>query len=105
AILHDDPLPDDIEPPHVVVGKEEIEEILASRESLADAPAPGPDDIAEILMTSGSTGRPKAVMQTHRTSVITGEAFAHWLGLSASDRLFTCLPLSHINARSYSTMG
>jgi crotonobetaine/carnitine-CoA ligase len=89
----------------VRVGARELSGILASREALHDVPAPGPDDVAEILMTSGTTGRSKAVMQTHRTSVLTGEAFAHWLGLGASDRLFTCLPLSHINARSYSTMG
>jgi crotonobetaine/carnitine-CoA ligase len=82
-----------------------LEDLLASRGSLRGAPAPGPEDVAEILMTSGTTGKPKAAMQTHRTSVITGEAFAHWLGLGAGDRLFTCLPLSHINARSYSTMG
>jgi crotonobetaine/carnitine-CoA ligase len=37
--------------------------------------------------------------------VITGEGFAHWLKLSEDDRLFTCLPLSHINARAYSVMG
>src|SRR5262249_30741622 len=37
--------------------------------------------------------------------VLTGEGFASWLGLGAHDRLFTCLPLSHINARAYSTLG
>lgn len=37
--------------------------------------------------------------------MLTGEAFADWLGLGADDRLFTCLPLAHINARFYSTMG
>jgi crotonobetaine/carnitine-CoA ligase len=89
----------------VRLGARDLDTILASREPLRDAPAPRPEDVAEILMTSGTTGKSKAVLQTHRTSVVTGEAFAHWLGLDASDRLFTCLPLSHINARSYSTMG
>jgi crotonobetaine/carnitine-CoA ligase len=82
-----------------------LEEILAARGALRGVQAPGPEQVAEILTTSGTTGRPKAVMQTHRTSVITGEAFAHWLGLSPNDRLSTCLPMSHINARSYSTLG
>ena len=44
-------------------------------------------------------------MLSHRMAVLTGEGFAHWLGLTREDRLFTCLPLSHINARFYSTLG
>ncbi|HET6373358.1 MAG TPA: AMP-binding protein, partial [Candidatus Polarisedimenticolia bacterium] len=40
-----------------------------------------------------------------RTYVLTGEGFAHWMQLHESDRLFTCLPMSHINARAYSVMG
>jgi len=44
-------------------------------------------------------------VQTHRAWTLTGEAFASWLELTPADRLFTCLPFSHINARAYSTMG
>ena len=82
-----------------------IEAILASRQPLAGADDPGPDAIATILTTSGTTGAPKAAMLSHRMAVLTGEGFAHWLGLGTSDRLFTCLPLSHVNARFYSTLG
>ncbi len=63
------------------------------------------DDVATLIYTSGTTGRPKAVMQTHRTYVLTGQAFPWWLGLTDRDRLLTCLPLFHINAQAYSTMG
>src|SRR5579883_2300015 len=56
------------------------------------------------LATAGS-GAPKAVAQTHRTYALTAEAFPWWLGLGASDRLLTALPLSHVNAQAYSTMG
>ncbi|MEU0469387.1 AMP-binding protein [Amycolatopsis sp. NPDC006131] len=65
----------------------------------------GEDDIAVMIPTSGTTGRSKLVMQTHRTHVLSGEGFAHWMGLGAEDRLMTCLPLFHTNALAYSTMG
>lgn len=80
-------------------------ELLDCGKPLRGVEAAGPDDLAEILTTSGTTGRPKAAMIPHRMPVLTGEAFASWLGLTAEDRLFTCLPMSHINARHYSTMG
>lgn len=63
------------------------------------------DDIAVLMPSSGTTGRSKLVMQTHRMYVLTGEGFAHWLGLTEQDRLLTCLPLFHTNAMAYSVMG
>jgi len=64
-----------------------------------------PESIATIIYTSGTTGRPKGVMQPHRNYVLTGEGFRAWLDLSPEDRLMTPLPLFHINAQAYSTMG
>ncbi len=63
------------------------------------------DDVAVLLGTSGTTGAPKAVMQTHGAYTLTAEAFPAWLGLDATDRMLAMLPLSHINAQAYSTMG
>jgi len=74
----------------------------ADSADLPELPAEAP---AELLFTSGTTGQPKAAIQSFRSMMLTGEAFAGWLGLGADDRLFTCLPLAHINARFYSTMG
>ena len=82
-----------------------LDELLAARMSLAGADHPSADTIATILTTSGTTGTPKCAMLSHRMAVLTGEAFASWLGLTGDDRLFTCLPLSHVNARFYSTLG
>ena len=65
----------------------------------------GRDDVAVLIATSGTTGAPKAVMQTHGTYTLTAEAFPAWLGLSGDDRLLAALPLFHINAQAYSTMG
>jgi crotonobetaine/carnitine-CoA ligase len=64
-----------------------------------------PDDVAVLLATSGTTGAPKAVMQTHRTYALTAEAFPWWVGLGPSDRVLCALPLFHVNAQAYSTMG
>jgi crotonobetaine/carnitine-CoA ligase len=58
-----------------------------------------------MIPTSGTTGRSKLVMQTHLAYVMAGEGFPFWLELTADDRLMTSLPLFHINAPAYSTLG
>lgn len=62
-------------------------------------------DVAVMIPTSGTTGRSKLVMQTHRAYVMAGEGFPYWLQLTSDDRLMTSLPLFHINAPAYSTLG
>ncbi len=77
-------------------------------EAAADGRGPAdvdPDDVAVMIPTSGTTGRSKLVMQTHRAYVMAGEGFPWWLRLTADDRLMTPLPLFHINAPAYSTLG
>jgi carnitine-CoA ligase len=64
-----------------------------------------PEDVAVMIPTSGTTGRSKLVMQTHLAYVMAGEGFPFWTGLTADDRLMTSLPLFHINAPAYSTLG
>ena len=63
------------------------------------------DDVAVLLPTSGTTGRSKLVMQTHRTYAMAGEGFPYWMELDREDRMMTSLPLFHVNALAYSTMG
>jgi crotonobetaine/carnitine-CoA ligase len=63
------------------------------------------EDVACLIPTSGTTGRSKLVAQTHRAYVLAGEGFPYWMQLSSADRLMTSLPLFHINAQAYSTMG
>ncbi len=62
-------------------------------------------DVAVMIPTSGTTGRSKLVMQTHRAYVMAGEGFPWWMQLTADDRVMTSLPLFHINAPAYSTLG
>src|SRR5438105_4940535 len=62
-------------------------------------------DVAVMIPTSGTTGRSKLVMQTHLAYVMAGEGFPYWMQLTADDRLMTSLPLFHINAPAYTTLG
>jgi len=62
-------------------------------------------DVAVMIPTSGTTGRSKLVMQTHLAYVMAGEGFPFWMRLTADDRVMTSLPLFHINAPAYSTLG
>lgn len=62
-------------------------------------------DVISIIYTSGTTGRPKGVMQSHRNFVLTGQSYPSWLDIRERDRLYVSLPLFHINAQAYSTMG
>jgi len=64
-----------------------------------------PEDVAVMIPTSGTTGRSKLVMQTHLSYVMAGEGFPFWTGITADDRLMTSLPLFHVNAPAYSTLG
>jgi len=63
------------------------------------------DDIASIIYTSGTTGLPKGVIHPHRSYVLAGEAFLKRALVGPQDRMLICLPLFHINAQFYSTMG
>ncbi len=94
----------------VVVGEGDRDRGIPFADLLDEAPLALPgrathDAIATFIYTSGTTGRPKGVMQPHRNYVLTGEGFRHWLDLGPDDRLMTPLPLFHINAQAYSTMG
>ncbi len=90
--------------PVVFAGADGIE-LGGSRGAAPDPGAAEPDDVSCFIYTSGTTGRPKAVMQTQRNYVLTGEGFTRWLRLRRDDRVMALLPLFHINAQAYSTMG
>lgn len=82
-----------------------LEDVVAAQDGPPPAVDVSPDDVVVMLPTSGTTGVSKLVMQTHRAFVLAGEGFPSWVGLEESDRLMTPLPLFHLNALAYSTMG
>lgn len=63
------------------------------------------DDPAVCIYTSGTTDRPKGVLNSHRSWVLTGEAYAYTVGITDDDRVMTSNPLFHANAQVYPTMG
>ena len=82
-----------------------LDEIAAGNSAPRSLPAVSPRDVAAFIATSGTTGASKLVMQTHEAYVLTAEGFPWWLGLGPEDRLMTSLPLFHLNAQAYSTLG
>ena len=63
------------------------------------------EDPAVCIYTSGTTDRPKGVLNSHKNWVLTGQAYAYTVGVTAEDRVMTPNPLFHANAQVYSTMG
>jgi carnitine-CoA ligase len=80
-------------------------DLAAATDGSFARPALASTDPISFIFTSGTTGYPKAVMQTHGAYVLTGQAYPWWLGLEPGSRLYACLPLLHVNAQAYSTMG
>jgi crotonobetaine/carnitine-CoA ligase len=68
------------------------------------APELDPMQPAAIVYTSGTTSRPKGVQVRHAAYTETGQSFPSWIGLTAHERLWACLPLFHINAQAYALM-
>lgn len=63
------------------------------------------EDPAVCIYTSGTTDRPKGVLNSHKSWVLTGEAYAFTAGITSHDRVMTSNPLYHANAQVYPTMG
>jgi long-chain acyl-CoA synthetase len=52
--------------------------------------------VAVLIYTSGTTGTPKGVMLTHENLLISAKTTAHFRRMSAGDKVYVVLPISHI---------
>jgi acyl-CoA synthetase (AMP-forming)/AMP-acid ligase II len=61
--------------------------------------------VAALIYTSGTTGQPKGVMLTHRNLLFVAAVSAKIRSLSADDRLYGVLPMSHAVGLSVVLLG
>jgi carnitine-CoA ligase len=81
-------------------GLEDIPGIVAAHGTAEDLPIASTDPRApmQVLYTSGTTGDPKAIVTDH-TKLFAGGSLMALLGLTAADRPYTGLSLTHANAQ------
>ncbi len=75
------------------IGEEESAALFDHPDALGPSDE-DPDALAALLYTSGSTGRPKGVMLSHANMWLGAISVAHYLRLTADDRVLAVLPLS-----------
>jgi crotonobetaine/carnitine-CoA ligase len=84
-------------------GAHKIEELF-SESSLEPQIRLTPYDPFEIMYTSGTTGRSKGVVRWPEYIILRGLRTVRYMGYTAEDTLYTCLPLYHGNAQNLTTI-
>ena len=84
----------DLPPGCTVIDDEEESAALFQTANPLAPSANDPEELAALLYTSGSTGRPKGVMLSHANMWLGAISVAHYLRLTAADRVLAVLPLS-----------
>jgi long-chain acyl-CoA synthetase len=75
------------------------DDLVAKTQPIAGSPTRPADDSAILVYTSGSTGRPKGVEHTFRSMAASVKGVSETLGVRASDRMLSYLPLAHVFER------
>ncbi|TWT13580.1 AMP-binding protein [Reyranella sp. CPCC 100927] len=81
-----------------------FDEVRHGRETGIDVRVTG-SDIGAIIYTSGTTGPSKGVLIPHAQIYFNPLIYIEQLGLTADDRVYTCLPLFHTNALIVQVFG
>jgi crotonobetaine/carnitine-CoA ligase len=71
------------------------QEMLAGGSEDGTFPVIAPHDTGRIGYTSGTTGKSKGVVSPHLQSLVMARESATAFGISARDRMYTCMPLFH----------
>lgn len=71
------------------------DEMLAGGSEPIAFPKLEPHDTGRIAYTSGTTGKSKGVVSPHLQSLVMARETAAAFGISARDRMYTCMPLFH----------
>jgi fatty-acyl-CoA synthase len=84
-----------------------LDDLSAAQDGSAlQAREPGPDDIAAFFHTGGTTGTPKLAVHTHAMEIADAWAVAlNREGTGDDFRLFSALPLFHVNALIVTTLA
>jgi len=75
-----------------------LEDVLTDREASLPVAVESPDQTMQMLFTSGTTGDPKAILAPY-ARFDNVASIGPLLGLTAEDRLYTGLSLTHANAQ------
>jgi long-chain acyl-CoA synthetase len=78
---------------------EKWDDIVAKTEPMAQVAKRSLAEMATIVYTSGSTGQPKGVMLSFGAMAAPTEGLVDLLGLDATDRMLSYLPLAHTMER------
>ncbi|MGE7691871.1 class I adenylate-forming enzyme family protein [Lysinibacillus sp. NPDC097214] len=82
-------------PFQLIVGLNEMKDIIKTYPGQRKAIKLEPHDTAVVMYTSGTTGKPKGVMLTHQNIVSTADIWSSSMDMTNEDRMFICTPLFH----------
>lgn len=85
----------DVAPDKVTKGATSFQALAGDESTPLEERVSSGDELAALMFTSGSTGKPRGVMISHANIAANTRAIVEYLGLGASDRMMTVLPLHY----------